>query len=442
MKLQIETVGINGYGIARAEGRTIFVPYALPQDVVEATITHSRKDIAFASIDSYIKQSEYSIKPNCEAFGHESRCGGCDWLNCSYDAQLKFKTQLIRDVFLPLKLADSRLIRDIIPSPIQRHYRNKVFLPVSSLNNHICYGIYERFSHRVVPHESCILQHPIIDQICQKIIQICRKSGIEAYDEKSQTGCLRHIGIRTNHDGSEIIAVLVTKSMKLPFSKLFVKELVSSFPILTGIVQNVQRKATNVILGVEDKLLWGKDSIQDQIGNIHYRIHYRSFFQINNACTKLLYDYIKGKVTPGARLIDAYCGIGTIGLYVADAAGSVLGMDEVDEAIGDARENAGLNGISNAKFICAKTQEYLQQNTLMGYDTLIFDPPRKGLEASIIDTVCDSAIEQIIYVSCNPMTLARDLKLFRDRGFQISSIQPFDMFPQTWHIETVATLTR
>ncbi len=453
MKVEIRKIGMNGYGIGYADSRTIFVPYTLVGDIVEVELTHLRKDIAFGRVVHYYARSKDYIEPVCEAFGPEQRCGGCDWLNCTYEQQIAYKTELLMQAFHKLKpgspkddhSAESSSSLDCLVqrSPRKEHYRNKVFLPVSEQDGRLVYGIFERFSHRVVPHRDCRIQNQSFDPICRKIVEICTKAGIQAYNETMQSGTLRHIGIRTNLEGNELLIILVTKAKRLPFSKLLVKELISAFPTVVGIIQNIQREPTNVILGNEEFVLWGQSYLMDRIGEMRYRIDYKSFYQVNGVVTKLLYDYVKSKLKPGSKLIDAYCGIGTIALYLSDVAQCVLGIEDNQAAVEDANFNLSLNGVTNASFIQGKVEDCLAaEDGLTDYDTIIFDPPRKGLEQSIIEQIAVSQIKEIIYVSCNPMTLARDLERFQERGFEVSSLQGFDMFPQTWHVETVATLRR
>ncbi|PKN77891.1 MAG: 23S rRNA (uracil(1939)-C(5))-methyltransferase RlmD [Candidatus Cloacimonetes bacterium HGW-Cloacimonetes-1] len=437
--LLIDRVGTNGYGIGFAEGKTIFVPFTMIGDRVDVELTHIKSDIAFGHVSHYCSRAEGYRIPDCEAFGNLSRCGGCDWLMTDYTTQLRNKDTIIRGIFEPL--TDSDKILPTIAAPAQYHYRNKAFMPVSVTDNDLCYGIYERFSHKVVSHQDCKIQNAVFDPISRKILDICRNAGIKAYNEITDKGTLRHIGVRVSAMDSSILVILVTKAARLPFSNLLVKELTEAFPNIVGIVQNIQRMPGNVIIGDEDKVLWGLPYLVDSIGTTMYRIHYRSFFQINHGITELLYAYLRKQLKPNAGVIDAYCGIGTIGLYLGDVAGSVLGIEEVPEAIADAEYNAELNQIHNCSFICGKVDQVLQDQTLIsGIDSIILDPPRKGIEASTIDFISAAGIPQVVYVSCNPMTLARDLKLFLQAGYELDELQPFDMFPQTWHVETVAVL--
>ena len=437
--LLIDRIGTNGYGLGFADNKTIFVPYTMIGDVVDVQLTHIKSGIAFGHVTDYCKRAEGYRTPECEAFGNLSHCGGCDWLMADYATQLRYKDTIIRGIFEPF--VDSAAIRPTSASPEQYHYRNKAFMPVSNIGGELCYGIFERFSHKVVSHQDCKIQSSAFDPICRRILDICRNAGIKAYDEITDKGTLRHIGVRVSALDSSILVILVTKAARLPFSNLLVKELTEAFPNIVGIVQNIQRQPGNVIIGDEDKVLWGLPYLIDSIGTTQYRIHYRSFFQINHGITDLLYAYIRKQIKPDAKVIDAYCGIGTIGLYLNAAAHSVIGIEEVPEAIADAVYNAELNKPHNCRFICGTVDQALQDHELItDIDTIILDPPRKGLEASTIQNICTAGIPDVIYVSCNPMTLARDLKIFLQDGYQLAELQPFDMFPQTWHVETVAVL--
>lgn len=439
MIIKIEKIGNRGYGIGYMDGRTIFVPYTIPGDEVEIELVHIRRDIAFAKLKSFISHSKNYRPPGCEAFGMPLLCGGCDLLSCNYESAIELKSGLLSEMFFGYQ----EHYHGFVASPQPYYYRNKVFMPLATIDKKPVCGIYERYTHRVVPHKKCLLQAEIFDSVCTELLSICTKSGIEAYDEHNQKGHLRHIGLRISSDGSQLLLVLVSKSKRLPFSKLLVKHLVDLFPNICGIVQNIQREATNVILGDEELILWGNDYLIDSLGKYSFRINYRSFFQINSATTALMYDYVKEHIPAGSKVIDAYSGIGSIGIYIAEKADRVLAIEDNPAAVKDAKHNAGLNNVTNISFACAKVEDYLKSPDIeKDYDTIIFDPPRKGLEPEIITSVALTGIKKIVYISCNPMTQRRDIVRFTEIGFKLISFKGFDMFPHTWHIESVAILSR
>jgi 23S rRNA (uracil1939-C5)-methyltransferase len=281
-----------------------------------------------------------------------------------------------------------------------------------------------------------------MDEILEEIVSFSQNVKLEPYDENSHKGILRHVGIRINQKQDEILLILVTKGSKFPFTKQFIRSMTNRFPQITGIVQNINRSIGNVILGNEDKLLYGSPYLTDELGGVKFRLHYKSFYQINSSTTIKMYDYLKDSLRANDTVLDAFCGVGTIGLLVADKAKQVHGVEEIPEAVTDAEYNLRLNKIDNAVFHAGKVEDVLpglmQQNE---FSAVILDPPRKGIEAATLLAISMAKIPLILYVSCNPMTLVRDVKLLLEKGYKVEEITPFDMFPQTWHIETVVKLT-
>lgn len=442
-EIKIEKLAMGGFGIAFHESKAVFVPYTAPGDVVDVFVTHERKDHSFAKVSRYVSRGEGFSEPGCNAFGGDNPCGGCDWLMLDYKAQVEQKHALMQGVFSHFIEADK--IYPTIASPLPKHYRNKVFMPVGKdASRRLSYGIYARWSHRIVPHEACKNHPPVFDTIAKRIIQLCQKAKVDAYDEVQHTGNLRHIGFRCSTDVKEILLVLVTRSAKLPFSGLLVKQLCEEFPAITGIIQNINRERSNVILGEEEKVLFGRDYIFDTLSNTRFRINYRSFWQVNIGTMELIMDSIRSRMNPNANVLDAFCGIGAIGLSLAAEVKSLLLLEEQPEAIEDAKQNAEMNGIENVGFITGKFEDVLPELVEKQCpDTLIMDPPRSGATKESIETIIQSTIKQIIYLSCSPMTLARDLRLLLGSGkYELQSLQSFDMFPNTWHIECLAVLSR
>ncbi|MDD4099577.1 MAG: 23S rRNA (uracil(1939)-C(5))-methyltransferase RlmD [Candidatus Cloacimonetes bacterium] len=434
--LQIQKIAMGGMGLGFHENKAIFVPFTAIGDVVDVQISLEKKDHAFARVQSYQSRGKGTQDPGCEAFGNEDACGGCDWLMVDYPTQLQYKDQLINELFRQYQPHTE--IFPIVGSEKPYHYRNKVFMPVGAEH----YGIFARYSHEIIPHTACRNHPPIFDEIAAYTFDQCRKAKVEAYNESEHSGCLRHIGLRCNGDRSKILLILVTRTARLPFSNTIVRGITEKFPSVSGIVQNIHREKGNVILGGEEKLLFGQDYLEDSLSDVKFRIHYRSFWQINSGSMENILAAMRARLKPGVKLIDAYCGIGAIGLALSDTIGELTGIEEVSEAVQDARLNAEMNGVEHAKFIHGKAEQLLGQ-VMHDFtaDVLVLDPPRSGVPESSLWAIRAAGIKEILYLSCSPMSLARDLKILLGEGkYKLESISSFDMFPNTWHIECLAHL--
>ena len=434
--LQIQKIAMGGMGLGFSENKAIFVPFTAIGDTVDVEITLEKKDHAFAKVLNYQERGAGVQDPGCEAFGADHACGGCDWLMVDYPTQTAYKDLLVQDLFKQYQ-PETELYA-IVPSDQSQHYRNKVFMPVGK--DH--YGIYARYSHDIVLHTACRNHPPIFDEIARKAFELCRLAKVEPYNELEHSGTLRHIGLRCNRDQSQILVILVTRSAKLPFSNTIVRGLSTDFPQIVGIVQNINREKGNVILGSEDKLLFGQNHLEDSLSDLKFRIHYRSFWQINNGSMENILAAMRAKLKPHSKVIDAYCGIGAIGLALSDRIGELIGIEEVQEAVQDARSNAEVNGIEHAKFVAGKAEQLLGE-VLKEFpaDCIILDPPRSGVAESTLWALRAAKIKEILYLSCSPMSLARDLKILLTEGtYHLESISAFDMFPNTWHIECLAHL--
>jgi len=436
--ITIEKVVNKGLGLCYSEGKPIFVFNALPGDVVDLEILKSNSKYLLANVVRYKAKSKYHIDPLCDVFGI---CGGCDWLNAQYQYQLDFKTELIKEAFSQIGQ-----IPDILPtigSACPYNYRNKVFLPVSLKNQQPIYGVYAKRTHEVIAHKKCILQPDLCQNVANRILEYVSESRIQVYREDGHRGNLRHIGIRLNRDLSELIVILVTKTRKLPFSNILVESLKKSFPELVGVIQNINPWQTNRITGDETKIHYGKDYLNDQIGKFSFRVNYLSFFQVNPFTTESLYQAISEQVEKNEKVIDAFSGILSIGTYISSKAQEVVGIEANPPSCRDAEINIKMNNLNNCSMIEGKVEDVLPELVKKrSFHTIIFDPPRKGLEYSTISAVIESGIKKIIYVSCNHVTQLRDIKLFTNLGYKIEKIQPFDMFPHTSHIENLVILNK
>jgi len=434
-QLKIEKLVYKGLGLGFHNANPVFVSYAAPNDVIDVEVISERRKVVFGKIHKIIQPSPARVKPDCEVFG---KCGGCDWLNISYKEQLNCKQTIVEEIFSSIEIVK---INKIISSG-EKPYRNKCFFPVSKQNGKPVAGMFASRSHNVVPHKNCELQPAFFDEITKLVLSYVEASKLQVYDEKNHSGNLRHVGIRYAMQTDEVIVILVTKSRKLPFSKQLERVLLTRFPNIVGIIQNINNKKTNVILGDDEKVIYGRDFLFEQLGSIKYKLNYRSFFQVNTKQAISMYKFVKNNITKNSKVIDAYCGVGSIGLYISENAAEVIGIESNGNAVKNAKENAELNKIGNCRFITgyvdAELSKLLQSNDI---DTIIFDPPRKGLEQKIIESL-NKNINKIIYISCDPMTQVRDVKMIISKGFKPTIMQPFDMFPHTYHIENVLILER
>ncbi len=441
-RIQVRIIKLceNGFGIGHHDDKTVFVANTLPGELIEAEVTASRTGIIYACPIRIIESAEQRQEPDCEAFGHLKLCGACDWLMLSYDAQIKTKLDLFRFKYNNLAPASPSPL-SIIPSPLTRQYRKRSCMPVAQEDGGITFGMFQRWSHQVVVHRQCLLHPPVFDEIGRVVMDWAQKAKVAAYDETNHSGILRHICCHISELDGSILLILVTRGAKLPFSNLFVKTIREQFPQVCGIIQNINRRPGNVILGDGEKILWGVPYLWEETSGIRLRVHYRSFLQVNGKVATLMYDYISSLIEAEDRVIDAYCGIGSIALSMAGRARKVAGIEEVPAAIEDAITNAKMNDITNARFICGKVEDVLPELIAKReHDTIIFDPPRKGLDANLLPLLDPALIRKMIYVSCKPITLFRDLCIMTELGYEVESIQLFDMFPQTAHLEAVALL--
>ncbi|NLW19264.1 MAG: 23S rRNA (uracil(1939)-C(5))-methyltransferase RlmD [Candidatus Cloacimonetes bacterium] len=441
-RLKIEKMALEGHGIGFNENKAVFVPYTAVGDELEAKLTRERKDMAFARAEQFFQRGEGVMDAPCKVFGIETPCGGCDWLHLDYATQLKYKSCLIRELFK--SLAPELSIPETIPSADITHYRNKAFMPVGEVDGKMIHGIYARWTHHIVQHELCQLHPPLFDAIAGRALEIMSRAGVQAYDEVSHSGNLRHIGFRGSRDQSRVVLVLVTRSGKLPFSKVLVRQITEEFPQISGIVQNINRERGNVILGTEEKLLWGEPWLVEQLAGLSFRVSYNSFWQVNSSILEKIVAILKERVDPQATVFDLYSGLGALGLSLASHVKRVLCIEDNPKAVVDGEHNLLENGITNADYLRAKVEDVLPKLFESGGekpDTVIMDPPRSGLRQPVLDALLAARIPRIFYLSCSPITLRRDLKFLLDSGlYEIKQIQPFDMFPHTWHVENLAEI--
>ena len=437
---EIDGLGTNGEGVGRVENFTIFVEGALPAEKILAKIEVVKKNYAVGSLQKILRESPDRVKNFCPIY---EKCGGCQLQHMSYNAQLKWKRQQVVDAVERIGKLNGMKICDTLGMENPLNYRNKMQFPVGRDEKNLIVGCYARGSHKIIDADSCMIQQEGNNEILRGVKKILRRFNITPYNEDTHKGILRHVCGRVGLNG-DLMIVLVTATKNLPNEKNIVKAIRSEIPRVSSIQQNIQTFHNNVILGRETKILFGKPTIKDKIGGLEFNISARSFFQVNTSQAKILYqtalNFAELKKTD--TVIDAYCGTGTIGLFMAKSARKIFGVEIVSSAIEDAKKNARENKIRNAEFFVGDAVKIIPKflNEGIYFDVAVIDPPRAGCEKKVLETLAAMNPAKIIYVSCNPATLARDLKILDELGYKTKKIQPVDMFPFTSHIESVAQI--
>jgi 23S rRNA (uracil1939-C5)-methyltransferase len=431
----------DGAGVAKVEGYPLFVPNGLPGEKAKIKVIKVNKGYGFGRLMEITEDSPYRVEPECPIY---KECGGCQLQHMSYEGQLKAKEKQVSDVLQRIGKLENVKVHPVIGMENPWRYRNKAQVPIGENEGGLIGGFYQQRSHQIIDMKACIIQQEKNDEVVKKVKEICNINGVRAYDEQKHKGELRHIMARYGLKSGEVMVVLVTRTNELTGKKKIIEEIAKRIPGVKSIVQNINSKKTNVIFGDETKVLWGEEVIYDSIGDIKFAISARSFYQVNPEQTKVLYDKALeyADLTGEENVIDAYCGIGTISLFLAQKARKVYGVEIVPEAIEDAKKNAELNGISNVEFAVGEAETVIPEWYENGVvaDVLVVDPPRKGCDDKLLQTIINMKPKKVVYVSCNPATLARDLRVLEDGGYQTVEVQPVDMFPQTMHVECVAQL--
>ena len=450
----IEDIGVNGEGIGKVEGYTLFVKDAIIGDTVEAVITKPKKNYAYAKMLKVIESSKHRVPAKCPV---ARQCGGCQIQELSYKAQLDFKAKKVRGNLERIGGFSAELLDEIM-EPIcgmdePFYYRNKAQFPIGTdKKGKIVTGFYAGRTHQIIPNTDCALGVSVNQEILQIIVDFMNRYGVTAYNEETGKGLVRHVLIRYGFKSKEIMVCLVINGDNLPNSEKLVDKLMR-IDGMASITYSVNRENTNVIMGKEIGVLWGQSYITDYIGDVKYQISPLSFFQVNPIQTEKLYglalEYadLKGEET----VWDLYCGIGTISLFLAQKAKRVYGVEIVPQAIDDARNNAKINGIENAEFYVGKAEEvlpeyyaqYEREHGVKAYaDVIVVDPPRKGCDETLLQTMVEMQPERVVYVSCDSATLARDLKYLCENGYKLLKARAVDQFPMTTHVESVVLLQR
>ncbi len=439
--MRIDDIGNDGEGIGKIEGFTVFVKDALPQEKVSVKIVKVKKNFAYGRLMEIIEPSENRVQPKCGVY---KRCGGCSLQHLSYEAQLDFKTKKVYDALTRIGGFKNPTVERAVGMDNPFYYRNKAQFPVGKDKNGVKIGFYAPRSHDIVDVEECIIQNKINRQINDIIRCFITEEGIEPYDESTGRGLLRHIVTRVGFVTGEVLVCLVVNGRKIPSSEKLVKKL-RDIKGVKGIVLNVNTKKTNVILGDEIIVLWGQNFITDYIGNVKFEVSIKSFYQVNPLQTKVLYEKALelAGLSGDENVLDLYCGIGTISLFLAQKAKNVIGIEIVEQAVKDAERNAEINGFKNARFIAGSAEEVIPDIYKNGFkpDLIVVDPPRKGCDSVVIDTIVKMSPQKVVYVSCDPSTLARDLKILCERGYKFDKVHVVDQFCHSTHVETVILMT-
>ncbi len=447
IELTIEDISSEGLGIGHANGMAVFVKDAVVGDRIIARVVKVRKNYAYGRLEKLLSPGPDRVEPLCPA---ARQCGGCQIQEMSYEAQLRLKERKVRENLARIGgiHPDEGAFQPILGMKDPWHYRNKAQFPVGrSRDGRIITGFYAGRTHSIIDNRHCEIGIDENRCILDAVISWMEESGVSPYNEADGTGQIRHVMTRAGFSTGELMVVIVAAVSKLKDEDELVGKLLGAVQNrnrfeISGIVLNINKKRTNVILGRENRVLYGKDYIEDCIGPLRYRIFAGAFYQVNPEQTAVLYqtalDY--AALTGSETVWDLYCGTGTISLFLAQRAGHVIGVEVIPEAVENARENARLNHIDNCEFIAGKAEELAGQ--VPGADVIVVDPPRKGLDPVVTDTILRVSPDRIVYVSCDSATLARDLAVFVQGGYQIRKIQPVDQFCHTVHVETVVLMSK
>lgn len=436
--LTIDSLSSDGNGVGHYKGQAIFVPASAPGDVLQVRIVKDCKHYAFGIIDKILTPSSTRLALDCSMAGP---CGGCCYRHLSYATECSAKEQVVADAFARIG-GFSLAIAPLLPSPEVDRYRNKVQFPVSANEQgEIITGFYANRSHRVVPCTDCKLQPNILNEIANALVSLCQELGVAPYDEITHQGLVRHIFLRRGAHSQQIMLCIVCNGTTLPHSEAIISTLTTQFPEIETIILNTNTEKTNLILGKQNKTLFGKGYIEDCISGVPVQLCAMSFYQINTLAAEQLYAVAAeyAALTPTDTLLDLYCGMGTIGLSMASQCANLIGVEVIPEAVESAKNNAARMGYPNARFLCADAGKAAAQLASEGLrpDVIVIDPPRKGCDTPTLEAILTMAPRRIVMVSCNPATAARDAKFLAEHGYALQKIQPADFFPRTKHVECV-----
>jgi len=445
IELEIVDLAFGGTSVAKVDGLVVLVRGGIPGDVVKAEITRKKSNYAEAKVLQIIKESSLRTKPICSHFGF---CGGCSWQDLKYEEQLKFKTKHVKDSLARIGNFTDPPVQDALGCEKTFYYRNKMeyaFIPEP--DKKFLLGLHPRGRYDLVfDLKECFLQSETANQIVKFVRQYAKDNNLPAYHQKSRSGFLRFLVIKEGKNTDMTMVNLVTYEGDFPAREEFCMKLFSNFPSIKSVVRNINSKIANIAVGEEEELLGGKRTINEKLGEFTFEISSNSFFQTNPQQAEKLYRTVlnMANLEGTEEVLDLYCGNGTISVFLSPVTKKVIGIEAVEESVQNARRNAELNNIDNCEFICGESRKVLKtmEAEKRNFHAIVLDPPRAGLHKDVVKSVLNLKPQKIVYVSCNPTTLARDLKSFCEEDYRLENVQPVDMFPHTFHIESVTTLSR
>ena len=442
IELFIQDISAEGQGLGKHDGYTVFVPQTLIGERVLIKVIKAGKSFGVGKLIKIIQESQYRQYPRCEKFG---RCGGCDLMHLEYEAQLEFKRNRVLQALKRIGKQENVVVHNTLGMDYPYRYRNKGAFCIQKIDDEVRLGLFEKRTHRIVPIDDCIIE----DEVCKNVISIVKEwameTGVSCYNEETGKGLLRNIIVRSS-TLNEVMVILCTNGKNIPKSEVLVGNLCNRVDCIKSIVQCINTKQTNVIMDGRINVLYGEDRINENILGVKVELSAKAFLQVNPIQTEALYAQVidRAGITKDSFILDAYCGIGSIGLLAASKGAKVVGVECVEDAITDANRNAKLNNFDYIEFICGNAEEETPKLLKYGKkpDTVILDPPRKGCAQTLLNSIVDAKIDRVVYVSCNPETLARDVDFLANKGYSLGDIQPVDMFPHTVHVECVVMLSR
>lgn len=445
VELEISDLAYGGTGVARLDGFVVLVYGGIPGDLVTAEITKKKSNFAEARILGVIKESDLRTEPKCSHFG---LCGGCSWQNLRYDQQLKFKTKEVKESLRRLGGFSDPEVRDAVGSEEVFFYRNKMEYAFSPHpEKKLVLGLHPRKRYNLVfDLKQCFLQSEQANRIVDFVREYARKNDLPAYDHRTQSGLLRFLMIKEGKNTDEAMVNLVTYEGDFPLAEDFTDSLMRSFPSVRSVVRNINSRLAHVAVGQKEELLGGERIITEKLGDFTFEISGNSFFQTNPRQAQELYQVVlqTAELQGHEEVLDLYCGNGTISMFLSKGAKRVTGVESLEETVQNAVRNSESNGVTNCEFVCGEARKVLKEfeEEHRSFDLVVTDPPRAGLHPKVVKSLLGLRPPKIIYVSCNPTTLARDLRMLCDGGYSLADVQPVDMFPHTYHVESVAKLLR